>query len=181
MSDTRRSRAIPATGLQKKIALCADQAVSVAIIPSQFRSERCDFQRQIPSRILNYVRPYVEMLQNGDTQGLVRPPYSIADVFAMTSGTNRENRNTSRDDDFVRGYKPVEGFGVLKKRTDHIDLAKKRLRPSRGRLAGEVAHRRSVWCGSISGLAAEDPSAIVRTLLQSPARWDVSFLARSIC
>jgi len=159
MSDTRRSRAIQHEVLQKKIALCADSRFGRDHHLSSIRTV-ADFQRQIPITDFEYVRPYVEDVQNGDTQALFGPRTRLL-MFAMTSGTTEKPKHIPVTDDFVRGYKRGWKIWGLKTHTDHIDLARK----DYVHLAGDWQESRTpsgVWCGSISGLAAETRPAIVR-------------------
>ena len=159
MADTKRSRTIQQEVLRHKIALCAD---------SQFGRDHglcsirtvSDFRKQIPITDFEYVRPYVDAVQSGDVQAMFGPRTRLL-MFALTSGTTEKPKHIPVTDDFVRGYKRGWKIWGLKAHLDHMDLARK----DYVHLASDWQEHQTpsgVWCGSISGLAAETRPPVVR-------------------
>ncbi|WP_404304605.1 GH3 auxin-responsive promoter family protein [Neorhodopirellula lusitana] len=159
LANTKRSQVIQQDVLRRKINLCADSRFGRDHGLSTVQN-LADFRRQVPISDFNYVRPYVDDLQRGDTQALFAPKTRLL-MFAMSSGTTDKPKYIPVTDEFVRDYKRGWKIWGLKAHKDHIDLATK----DYVHLAGDWQHDQTssgAWCGSISGLAAETRPPIVR-------------------
>lgn len=159
LANTKRSPAIQHEVLRQKLALCADSRFGRDHGLSSIRSIS-DFQRQVPITDFEYLRPYMDDVLNGDTSAMFGTRTRLL-MFALTSGTTEKPKHIPVTDDFVRSYKRGWKIWGLKAHTDHIDLARK----DYVHLAGDWQESQTasgVWCGSISGLAAETRPPIVR-------------------
>ncbi|MCM2369158.1 GH3 auxin-responsive promoter family protein [Aporhodopirellula aestuarii] len=159
MANNARSREIQQRVLQKKIQICADSRFGRDHGLRSIRSV-ADFRRQIPITDFEYLRPYMDEVRNGNPRAMFGPQTRLL-MFAMTSGTTEKPKLIPVTDDFVKSYKRGWKIWGLKAHIDHMDLARK----DYVHLAGDWQESRTesgVWCGSISGLAAETRPPVVR-------------------
>jgi hypothetical protein len=159
IANTKHSRDVQHHVLQRKLRLCADSQFGRDHAMSTIRTV-AGFRKQVPVTDFEYVRSYVDAVRGGNPQALFSPKTRLL-MFALTSGTTEKPKHIPITDEFVKGYKRGWKIWGLKAHTDHIDLAWK----DYVHLASDWQSSRTesgVWCGSISGLAAETRPVIVR-------------------
>ncbi|TWT98711.1 GH3 auxin-responsive promoter family protein [Neorhodopirellula pilleata] len=159
LRQTANSRDIQRDVLLEKVRLCADSRFGRDYHLRSIRNVD-DFRRNIPITDFETFRPYVDDVRRGDPGALFSPSVRLL-MFALTSGTTEQPKHIPVTDEFIRTYKRGWKIWGLKAHTDHMDLAKKEY----VHLAGDWQQSQAesgVWCGSISGLAAETRPAIVR-------------------
>ena len=145
--------------LREKIQLAADSRFGRDHGFSTIR-DVADFRRQLPITNFEYFRPYVEDVCNGNSEALFGPRTNVR-MFALTSGTTEKPKHIPITDDFVRSYKRGWKIWGLKTHWDHRDLLTK----DYVHLVSDWQQSQTsggLWCGNISGLAAETRPAIVR-------------------
>ncbi len=119
-----------------------------------------DFRRQVPITDFEYYRPYVDDARNGKPEALFGPRTRLL-MFALTSGTTDKPKHIPVTNHFVESYKRGWKIWGLKTHADHMDLLKKDYL----HLASDWQQSQTpsgIWCGNISGLAAETRPAVVR-------------------
>lgn len=145
--------------LQAKIQLAAGSRFGGDHGFSSIR-DVADFRRQLPITDFEYYRPYVEAVCAGDSRALFGPRIRVR-MFALTSGTTDQPKHIPITDEFVRSYKRGWKIWGLQTHADHPEL----LTQDYVHLVSDWQQSRTsggVWCGNISGLAAETRPAIVR-------------------
>jgi hypothetical protein len=133
-----------------------------------FRSVRSvvDFRRQVPITDFEYYRPYVERVKQGETTAMFGPRQRVR-MFALTSGTTARPKSIPVTDTFLREYTRGWRIWGLQAHRDHLPL----LGQSYVHLASDWQETRTaagIWCGNISGLAAETRPAIIRSAFLIP-------------
>ncbi|MEZ6090597.1 MAG: GH3 auxin-responsive promoter family protein [Pirellulaceae bacterium] len=159
MANTKRSQQIQQDVLLRNLRQCVDSRFGNDHGLRGIRNS-ADFRRQVPITDFEYVRPYVDDVCNGDPQALFSPQNRVL-MFALTSGTTEKPKHIPVTKAFVESYKRGWKIWGLKTHMDHMDLARK----DYVHLAGDWQQQQTpqgIWCGSISGLAAETRPAIVR-------------------
>ncbi|EMI47065.1 GH3 auxin-responsive promoter family protein [Rhodopirellula sp. SWK7] len=159
LANNVRSREIQQQVMRKKIQLCAESRFGREHGLKSIRTAE-DFRRQIPITDFEYLRPYMDEVRNGNPRAMFGPQTRLL-MFALTSGTTEKPKLIPVTDDFVKSYKRGWKIWGLKAHMDHMDLARK----DYVHLAGDWQESQTesgVWCGSISGLAAETRPPIVR-------------------
>lgn len=159
IADADRSQEIQQSVLKEKLHLATDSQFGRDHGLTSIRSVS-DFRKQIPITDFEYFRPYVDQLRSGNPYALLGPQSKLR-MFALTSGTTDKPKHIPVTDHFVRGYKLGWKLWGLQTHADHMDLVSK----DYVHLSSDWQQYQSesgVWCGSISGLAAETRPAIVR-------------------
>jgi hypothetical protein len=159
MRDTARTQAVQQSVLRKRIRLAAESDFGRQHGLASIRSI-ADFRRQVPIADYEYFRPYVDRVRRGETQALFGPQTQLL-MFALTSGTSDKPKYIPVTNHFVQDYKRGWKIWGLKTHADHPDL----LHKDYVHLSSDWQKSRTssgVWCGSISGLAAETRPRIVR-------------------
>ena len=159
LADTKRGREVQQRVLLNKIRRSADSDFGRQHGFSQIRSS-ADFRRSVPITDFEYVRPYVERVQAGESTALFGPQTKLL-MFALTSGTTEKPKHVPVTEHFVRDYKRGWKLWGLQTHADHMDL----LRKNYLHLASDWQQQTTgsgIWCGNISGLAAETRPAVVR-------------------
>lgn len=159
LADTKRGRDIQQKVLLDKISRSIESDFGRRHGFSSIRST-ADFRRSVPITDFEYFRPYVERVQEGQTAALFGPQTKLL-MFALTSGTTEKPKHIPVTDHFVRDYKRGWKLWGLQTHADHMDLLTKNYL----HLASDWQQHTTpsgIWCGNISGLAAETRPAIVR-------------------
>ncbi|EMI53345.1 GH3 auxin-responsive promoter family protein [Rhodopirellula sallentina] len=159
LADSVRSHEIQRQVMLHKVRLCADSRFGREHGLASIRNTD-DFRRQIPITDFEYLRPYMDEVRNGNPGAMFGPSTRLL-MFALTSGTTEKPKLIPVTDDFIKSYKRGWKIWGLKTHIDHMDLARK----DYVHLAGDWQESQTdagVWCGSISGLAAEIRPAVVR-------------------
>ena len=127
-----------------------------------------DFRRQVPIADFEYYRSYVDEARNGKPEAMFGPRTRLL-MFALTSGTTDKPKHIPVTNHFVESYKRGWKIWGLKTHADHLDLLNKDYL----HLASDWQQSQTpagIWCGNISGLAAETRPAVVRRPFVVPPR-----------
>jgi hypothetical protein len=159
LAGTKRGREVQQQVLLDKIRMTADSDFGRVHGFSKIRTAE-DFRRSVPVTDFEYFRPYVEKVQSGNVRALFGAQTKLL-MFALTSGTTDKPKQIPVTNHFVRDYKRGWKIWGLQTHADHMDL----LRKNYLHLASDwqqEATTSGIWCGNISGLAAETRPAVVR-------------------
>lgn len=159
LADTKRGKEVQQKVLLDKIARSVDSDFGRQHGFGKIRSS-VDFRRAVPITDFEYFRPYVERVKNGETTALFGPETKLL-MFALTSGTTEKPKHIPVTDHFVRDYKRGWKLWGLQTHADHMDLLSKNYLHLASDWQQETTAS-GIWCGNISGLAAETRPAIVR-------------------
>jgi hypothetical protein len=125
-----------------------------------------DFRRQVPVAAYEYVQPYIEKVQRGDTRALLSDPRVL--MFALTSGTTAARKFIPVTPRYLVDYRRGWNMWGLRALRDHRAVS---MRPI-VQLAGDPDEMRTeagIPCGSISGFTTQVQKRIVRRLYCVPA------------
>ncbi len=159
IADADRVRDVQQEVLRKNLALARDSRFGRDHGLASIQSA-ADFRRQLPIADFEYFRPYVDDVRAGKPEAMFGPGTRVL-MFALTSGTTDKPKHIPVTDHFVKNYKRGWKTWGLKTHADHMDLLNKDYL----HLVSDWQQSRTsagIWCGNISGLAAETRPAIVR-------------------
>lgn len=125
-----------------------------------------DFRRQVPIATYEYYRPWVERVKAGDIRAMFGPSTELL-MFAMTSGTTNASKFIPITADFMKEYRKSWNIWGLKTFWDHKDLLKKKTM----QISSDWQQYKTeggIWCGNISGLAAETRPRVSRPIFIIP-------------
>jgi GH3 auxin-responsive promoter len=125
-----------------------------------------DFRRCVPVAPYEYVQPYIERVQNGDSRALLAD--DTVHMFALTSGTTAARKFIPVTSRYLDHYRRGWNLWGLKAMRDHRDVT---LRPI-VQIVGDPEEFRTeagIPCGSISGFTAQVQWRIIRRLYCVPA------------
>jgi hypothetical protein len=126
-----------------------------------------DFRRQAPVAPYEYVQPYIEQVQRGDTHALLADPTVL--MFALTSGTTAARKFIPVTKRYLQIYR--RGWNLWGLRALRAHKREITLRPI-VQLAGDPDEFRTdagIPCGSISGFTAEVQKRLIRRQYCVPA------------
>src|SRR5262245_53098956 len=126
-----------------------------------------DFRRQVPVAPYEYVQPYIEKVQGGDTRALLADPAVL--MFALTSGTTASRKFIPVTPRYLADYR--RGWNMWGQRALRDHRRAVPLRPI-VQLVGDPDEFRTeagIPCGSISGFSANIQKRIIRRLYCVPA------------
>ncbi|QVL31180.1 GH3 auxin-responsive promoter family protein [Telmatocola sphagniphila] len=125
-----------------------------------------DFRRQIPVAPYEYVAPYVQRVQKGETSALLSDPQVL--MFALTSGTTASRKMIPITQDYLDDYRRGWNIWGLTAMRDHPVIS---LKPM-AQMVGDPEEFRceaGIPCGNLSGYTAQVQKKIVRGLYTVPA------------
>ena len=125
-----------------------------------------DFRRQVPVAPYEYVQPYIEQVQRGDTRALLSDPVLM---FALTSGTTAARKFIPVTQRYLQTYR--RGWNLWGIRAMRAHKREITLRPI-VQLVGDPDEFRTeagIPCGSISGFTAEVQRRLIRRQYCVPA------------
>jgi len=125
-----------------------------------------DFRKQLPVASYEYYRPYVERVKKGETQALFGPATKVL-MFAMTSGTTSASKFIPITNHFFKEYRRSWNVWGLRTYHQHPEL----LNLKTLQLSSDWQQSRTeggIYCGNISGLAAETRPAISNIIFCLP-------------
>ncbi len=163
--DCENPRDVQEEILRRTIALQTDTQFGRDHHFSSIRTA-ADFRRQAPIAPYEYVQPYIEKVQKGDTRALLAD--DAVHMFALTSGTTASRKFIPVTSRYLAHYRRGWNLWGLKTLRDHRDVS---LRPI-VQLVGDPEEFRSeanIPCGSISGFTAQVQWRIIRRLYCVPA------------
>ncbi|HEV3143385.1 MAG TPA: GH3 auxin-responsive promoter family protein, partial [Gemmataceae bacterium] len=126
-----------------------------------------NFRRQIPVAPYEYVQPYIEQVQRGDTRALLSDPDVL--MFALTSGTTAARKFIPVTKRYLQIYR--HGWNLWGIRAMRAHKREITLRPI-VQLVGDPDEFRTeagIPCGSISGFTADVQKRIIRRQYCVPA------------
>src|SRR6516164_9138931 len=151
--------------LRQIIALQADTQFGRDHGFAQIRTV-ADFRKQVPVAPYEYVHPYIEKVQRGDTRALLTDESVL--MFALTSGTTAARKFIPVTPRYLTDYRRGWNLWGLRALRDHRPVS---LRPI-VQLAGDPDEMRTpagIPCGSISGFTMQVQKRIIRRLYCVPA------------
>jgi len=126
-----------------------------------------DFRRRVPVCDYEYLRPYIDLVRDGQPNALFGPDEQVL-MFALTSGTTDEPKHIPITRSFLEEYRAgwhIWGWGVYR---DHR-LA---FEGSLLNIVSQLDENRTacgIPCGAVSGLMAQMQPLIVRGFYAIPA------------
>ena len=126
-----------------------------------------DFRKQLPVAPYEYVQPYIDKVQRGDTRALLTDPAVL--MFALTSGTTSSRKFIPVTHRYLADYR--RGWNLWGQRAMRDHRTAVALRPI-VQLVGDPDEFRTeagIPCGSISGFTASVQKRIIRRLYCVPA------------
>ena len=126
-----------------------------------------DFRKNIPIAPYEYVAPYIERVQAGETNALLADKY--VRMFALTSGTTASRKLIPVTDDYLAAYKRGWNMWGVKMYRDHRGR-KIAMRPI-VQLGGDPEEFRTpsgIPCGNLSGYTAMIQRRLIRWMYAVP-------------
>jgi len=126
-----------------------------------------DFRKQIPIAPYEYVAPYIEKVQKGDTQALLTDARVL--MFALTSGTTASRKLIPVTKEYLRCYKLGWNFWGVKMYRDHRGR-KIAMRPM-VQMVGDPEEYRTeagIPCGNLSGYTTQVQMKLIQRLYAVP-------------
>lgn len=126
-----------------------------------------EFRRQVPIADYEYFRPYVERVKRGELRALFGPQTRVL-MFAMTSGTTNASKYIPITEEFFRDYRDSWNVWGLRTYAQHPDL----IRRTTLSFSSDWQQSRTdggIYCGNISGLAADTRPAVARKVFCLPS------------
>src|SRR5205823_6743065 len=126
-----------------------------------------DYRRNVPVAPYEYVAPYIEKVQRGDTRALLADPRVI--MFALTSGTTASRKLIPVTDAYLAAYKRGWNMWGVKMYRDHRGR-KIAMRPI-VQLGGDPEEFRTpagIPCGNLSGYTAMVQKRLIKWMYAVP-------------
>src|SRR5436190_1656948 len=126
-----------------------------------------DYRATVPVAPYEYVAPYIEKVQNGDTRALLADPRVL--MFALTSGTTASRKLIPVTDAYLAAYRRGWNMWGMKNYRDHKDR-RISMRPI-VQLGGDPEEFRTpagIPCGNLSGYTAMVQKRLIRWLYAVP-------------
>ncbi len=126
-----------------------------------------DFRRNVPWATYEYVSPYVDRVQKGETNALLADPRVL--MFALTSGTTASRKLIPVTDEYLRCYRRGWNFWGVKMYRDHRGR-RIAMRPM-VQMVGDPEEYRSeagTPCGNLSGYTAQVQKRLIKFLYAVP-------------
>lgn len=126
-----------------------------------------DYRRNVPIAPYEYVAPYIEKVQRGDTNALLADPRVV--MFALTSGTTASRKLIPVTDAYLAAYKRGWNMWGVKMYRDHRGR-KIAMRPI-VQMVGDAEEFRTeagTPCGNLSGYTAMVQKRIIRRMYAVP-------------
>ncbi len=125
-----------------------------------------DYRKQLPVAPYEYVAPYVQRVQKGETSALLADPAVL--MFALTSGTTASRKMIPITQDYLDDYRRGWNIWGLNAMQDHKVIAMKPM----AQMVGDPEEFRcesGAPCGNLSGYTAAVQKKIVQRLYTVPA------------
>lgn len=159
LEATKRGAEVQREVMLQKLRLVAGSRFAADHATEAIRSPE-EFRERLPIADFEHFRPYIDRVSVKETTALFAPGTKVH-MFALTSGTTDQPKRIPVTDDFIRNYKRGWKIWGLQTHADHRRLFHKTYL----HLASDWQQERTsggIWCGNISGLAAETRPAVVR-------------------
>ncbi len=126
-----------------------------------------DFRRNVPVAPYEYVAPYIEKVQAGDTNALLADPQVL--MFALTSGTTAARKLIPITQDYLKAYKRGWNLWGVKMYRDHRGR-RIAMRPIVQMVGDPDEFRTSagIPCGNLTGFTAKVQMKLIRRLYAVP-------------
>lgn len=126
-----------------------------------------DYRRQVPVAPYEYVAPYIEKVQTGDTNALLADDRVL--MFALTSGTTASRKLIPVTQDYLRAYRRGWNMWGVKMYRDHRGR-RIAMRPIVQMVGDPDEYRTSanIPCGNLTGFTAKVQMKLIRRLYAVP-------------
>ncbi|HEY3787761.1 MAG TPA: GH3 auxin-responsive promoter family protein [Urbifossiella sp.] len=127
-----------------------------------------DYRKNVPVAPYEYVAPYIERVQKGDTRALLADQRVL--MFALTSGTTASRKLIPVTDDYLAAYRRGWNMWGVKMFRDHRGR-KIAMRPivQFGGDPDEFRTEAGIPCGNLSGYTAQIQRRLIRWMYVNPS------------
>src|SRR5438132_3740510 len=127
-----------------------------------------DFRKNVPIAPYEYVAPYIERVQQGDTRALLADRRVL--MFALTSGTTAKRKLIPVTDDYLAAYRRGWNMWGVKMYRDHRGR-RIAMRPivQFGGDPDEFRTEAGIPCGNLSGYTAQIQRRLIRWMYVNPS------------